>query len=44
MNFKGNSSMKYLCKDDMGTRLSQTTQIDLSNPIVKHNLTISYIL
>jgi hypothetical protein len=27
-----------LCKDDMGTRLPQTTQIDSSIVIVKHNL------
>jgi len=38
MSFKGNSSGKYLCKDDMGIRLSQTSQIDSSIFIVKHNL------
>jgi hypothetical protein len=43
MSSRGNSYGKYLCKDDMGTRLSQTTQIDSSIPIVKYNLAISYI-
>jgi hypothetical protein len=43
MSYRGNPSKKYLCKDDIGSRLSQTMQIDLSIIVVKHNQAISYI-
>jgi hypothetical protein len=38
MSFRGNSYGKYLCKDDMGIRLSHIAQIDSSIPVVKHTI------
>jgi hypothetical protein len=43
MSSRGNPSRKYYARMILGTRLSQTTQIDSSILAVKHNLAISYI-